>query len=87
MGGQRGDGVTRDAALACRVIFQHTQSPKPQAPFPSPTNQALVTPTLWKWRQENQKFKVIFGLHSKLEASLGYIRPYLKKKKKKSHGD
>lgn len=31
------------------------------------------------WEQKNGKFKIIFQLHSKVEASLGYMRPYLKK--------
>lgn len=42
----------------------------------------LVTPTLKRWRQEDQQFNVIIKLHSKLDASQGYIKLSLKNENK-----
>lgn len=42
----------------------------------------LITPAVKRWRQEDQEFNVIIKLHSKLDASPGYIKLSLKKDNK-----
>jgi hypothetical protein len=40
-----------------------------------------VTPALGSWREECQESTVILRYMSEFEANLGYVRPYLNKKK------
>lgn len=42
-----------------------------------------VTPLLWEVEVEGSEVQCYLGLHSKFEANLDYMRPYLQRRRKK----